>query len=119
LPERSVAFAVLLDAIPESPVIHPGSLSTMPPAIQDVALVVDRKVSAESVRLALFEGAGELLERIELFDRYDKIGEGKVSLGFTLTFRAPDRTLTAEEVSALRLRATELARQRTGAELRS
>ncbi|MFZ9773950.1 MAG: phenylalanine--tRNA ligase subunit beta [Candidatus Nanopelagicaceae bacterium] len=119
LPERSVAFAVLLDAIPESPVIHPGSLSTMPPAIQDVALVVDRKVSAESVRLALVEGAGELLERIELFDRYDKIGEGKVSLGFTLTFRAPDRTLTAEEVSALRLRATELARQRTGAELRS
>ncbi len=119
LPERSVAFAVLLDALAQSPVIHPGELSTMPPAIQDVALVVDGDVSAESVRLALIEGAGELLESIELFDRYDKVGEGKISLAFTLTFRAPDRTLTVEEVNEFRLKATELAKERTGAQLRS
>jgi len=70
-------------------------------------------------RLALIEGAGELLESIELFDRYDKVGEGKISLAFTLTFRAPDRTLTVEEVNEFRLKATELAKERTGAQLRS
>jgi len=118
LPERSVAFAVLIDAIPEASIIHPGALSTMPPAIQDVALLVDENVPAESVRLALQEGAGELLESIVLFDRYEKIGGGKVSLAFTMTFRAPERTLTAEEVNALRKKATDLAAERTGAELR-
>jgi len=118
LPERSVAFAVLIDAIPEAPIIHPGALSTMPPAIQDVALLVDEDVPSESVRLALQEGAGELLESIVLFDRYEKLGGGKVSLAFTMTFRAPERTLAAEEVNALRKKATDFAAERTGAELR-
>ena len=91
----------------------------MPPAIQDVALVVDGNVSAEEVRRALMAGAGEYIEQIELFDRYDKISEGRVSLAFTMTFRAPDRTLTAEEVNQFRQDAVGLARERTGAELRS
>ena len=74
----------------------------MPAAIQDIALVVDQSVSSSDVELALRTGAGELLESITLFDRYDKLGDGKVSLAFTLVFRAADRTLTAEEVSQYR-----------------
>ena len=91
----------------------------MPAALQDVALIVDSDVSAQSVEAALREGAGELLESITLFDRYDKIGEGKISLAFTLTFRAPDRTLISDEVSAMRESATNLAVARCGAVVRT
>jgi len=81
----------------------------MPAALQDVALIVDSTVNASDVEGALREGAGDLLESITLFDRYDKIGDGKISLAFTLVFRAPDHTLTGEEVSAMREAATAVA----------
>ena len=60
-----------------------------------------------------------MLESIELFDRYSQIGEGKVSLAFTLTFRASDRTLTGAEVAQMREAAVEAARIQLGAVLRS
>jgi len=118
LPARSVAFAVILDLIPGGELVKPGKLATMPPAIQDVALVVDASVSAEQVREALKEGAGELLESIELFDRYEKFAPGKISLAFTLTLRAADRTLTSTEISEVRNRAIATAAAQTGAVLR-
>ena len=91
----------------------------MPAAVQDVALIVDAKVSAADVEKALLSGAGDLLESITLFDRYDKIGDGKISLAFTLTFRAIDRTLTGAEVSAMREAAVAAAAKATGAVLRT
>ena len=119
LPERSVAFAVGLSALPESPLVRPSSVGTMPAALQDVALIVDQSVAAADLEAALREGAGDLLESITLFDRYDKIGDGKVSLAFTLVFRAEDRTLTGEEVSAMREAATDLAGKKFGAVVRT
>jgi phenylalanyl-tRNA synthetase beta chain len=91
----------------------------MPAAVQDVALIVDSNIPAAEVQQALEDGAGDLLESISLFDRYDKVGDGKVSLAFTLTFRAADRTLTGEEVSAMREAATSLAGKRFGATVRT
>jgi phenylalanyl-tRNA synthetase beta chain len=119
LPERSVAFAVGLSALPNSEIVRPNRVGTMPAAVQDVALIVDQSVTALDVEKALRSGAGELLESIALFDRYDKIGDGKISLAFTLTFRAPDRTLTGAEVSAMREAAVVAAEKATGAVLRT
>jgi len=119
LPERSVAFAVGLSALPDSDIVRPLRVGTMPAAVQDVALIVDSSVSAQDVESALRAGAGELLESITLFDRYDKIGDGKISLAFTLTFRASDRTLTGTEVSAIREAAVVAAAKATGAVLRT
>ena len=119
LPARSVAFAVALNALPQSQLVRPTYVGTMPAALQDVALIVDSTVSAQTVEAALREGAGELLESITCFDRYDKIGDGKVSLAFTLTFRAPDRTLTGDEVSAMREAATAVASVKCGAVVRT
>ncbi len=118
LPARSVAFALILDLIPSGELVKPGKLATMPPAIQDLALVVDANVPAEAVKKALQDGAGELLERIELFDRYEKFAPGKISLAFTLTLRAADRTLTSTEISEIRARAIAAAEAQTGAVLR-
>ena len=119
LPARSSAFAINLGALPESALVRPHYVGVMPAAVQDVALIVDSTVSAIEVQQALVEGAGELLESINLFDRYDKIGDGKVSLAFTLTFRAENRTLTGDEISAMREAATNLAAKRCGAVVRT
>jgi phenylalanyl-tRNA synthetase beta chain len=91
----------------------------MPAAIQDISLLVDEKITAGEVKKALTEGAGPLLESIELFDRFQKPGEKKISLAFTLTFRAADRTLTSDEVSAAREQAGAMATKRCGATIRS
>ncbi len=119
LPERSVAFAVGLSALPDSELVRPTVVGTMPAALQDVALIIDENISAADLEAALRAGAGDLLESITLFDRYDKIGDGKISLAFTLVFRAQDRTLTGEEVSAMREAATNQAAKSCGAIVRT
>ena len=119
LPQRTSAWAINLDALAPSPLISPRPVGVMPAAVQDVALIVDASVSSGEVEAALRKGAGDLLESITLFDRYDQIGDGKVSLAFTLTWRAPDRTLTGEEVATMREAATREASKATGAILRT
>ena len=119
LPERSVAFAVGLSALPETSLVRPFTVGTMPAALQDVALIVDSTVAAGDVEAALRAGAGNLLESITLFDRYDKLGDGKISLAFSLVFRAQDRTLTGPEVTEAREAAVAEAARRTGAVLRA
>ena len=98
-----------------------------PVATQDVALIVADTVPAAAVGQALAAGAAAaasagdvLLEDLRLFDVYtgDQAGEGRKSLAYTLRFRAPDRTLTAEEASAAREAAVAEAGRRTGAVLR-
>ena len=91
----------------------------MPATIQDVALIVDSKIPAHALESALREGAGELLESITLFDRYEPVGEEKVSLAFTLVFRALDRTITGEEVAGYRESAVQNAATKCGAKLRA
>jgi phenylalanyl-tRNA synthetase beta chain len=100
-------------------------VSGYPPATQDVALIVPEPVPAADVAAALAlgvaeSGAGPLLEDVRLFDVYtgEQAGEGSKSLAYTLRFRAPDRTLTADEVSAARDAAVAAAARRTGAVLR-
>jgi phenylalanyl-tRNA synthetase beta chain len=119
LPERSAAFAVGLSALPDSDLVKPTRVGTMPAAVQDVALIINSDVSAHDVEAALRAGAGDLLESISLFDRYDKVGDGKISLAFTLTFRAEDRTLTGAEVSEMRSAAVASAQKATGAIIRT
>jgi phenylalanyl-tRNA synthetase beta chain len=120
LPRRTCAMEISLDAIPPAPVVQAKRISSFPPALIDVALVVDRAVPAAAVEAALAEGAGELLETVALFDVYesDQVGEGRKSLAYKFTFRAPDRTLTSEEALAARDAAVAAVAARFGATLR-
>ena len=127
LPARTSAMELDLSMIETAaaavgPVQAP-SLSSYPLAVQDVALVVPQSVPAAEVERALVAGAaaGDVrLESLSLFDVYtgDQVGEGRKSLAYTLRFRAPDRTLTAEEASAVRDAAVAEAARQTGAVLR-
>jgi phenylalanyl-tRNA synthetase beta chain len=96
-------------------------ISTFPPVLIDLALVVGEHVPAAEVDEALREGAGSLLESLRLFDVYTgpPVPAGSRSLAYALTLRAPDRTLTSEEATTVRDAAVAAAAGRTGAELRA
>ncbi len=128
LPARTAAMELdfsVVETVADSlgPVQAP-SLSSYPVAVQDVALVVSDSVPADEVERALAAGAAEVsgveLESLKLFDIYagDQVPAGHKSLAYTLRFRAPDRTLTAEEASAARDAAVAEAARRLGAVLR-
>ena len=83
------------------------SFSTFPPAIKDLALVVDSSEPAETVRAKVEEiasGVGKekfAVDPVQIFDLFEGKGlpEGKKSLALTLRFRAPDRTLGEKELN--------------------
>ncbi|WP_018657978.1 phenylalanine--tRNA ligase subunit beta [Actinomadura flavalba] len=120
LPPRACAMELELRGLDEPGLPRAPHVSTYPVATQDVALTVPADVPAASVESSLRAGAGELLESLRLFDVYtgEQVGEGHKSLAYTLRFRAPDRTLTAEETTAARDAAVAVVSERTGATLR-
>ena len=121
LPARTCAMEIDVTALPTDELFPAPVLSAFPALHQDIALIVDESTPAEEVRKVVEEGAGELLEAVELFDvfRGEQLGEDKKSLAFKLIFRADDRTLTDEEANEHRLAAAELVKQRLGAEMRA
>ena len=94
---------------------------TYPPVLEDLAVVVDETVTAAEVEEVLRQGGGAYLSKICLFDifRGRQVGEGKKSLAFSLTYIAPDRTLTDKEVGKIRKKIVYLLDQELGAALRS
>jgi phenylalanyl-tRNA synthetase beta chain len=79
-------------------------VTTFPAALRDIAVVVPEEVPAERVRETVLEAGGELLRSARVFDLYqgEQLGEGRKSLALSLELRAADRTLTDEEVDAVR-----------------
>jgi phenylalanyl-tRNA synthetase beta chain len=79
-------------------------VTSFPAVQQDLAVIVEEDVPAAQVREAVLSGGGELLRSARVFDLYrgEQVGDGRKSLALRLTFRAPDRTLTDEEVAGLR-----------------
>jgi phenylalanyl-tRNA synthetase beta chain len=120
IPRRTCAMELDLDAVPLPGTTPAPAISNFPPALIDLALVVPADVPAAAVEEAIVDGAGALLESVRLFDVYtgEQVGSGRRSLAYKLTFRAPDRTLTAEEAVAARDGAVAAAAERYGATLR-
>ena len=122
LPPRTSAMELrldyLLDAAPEE--LTAPLISPFPPASFDLALVVAAATPAAAVAAAVRDGAGTLLEALRLFDVYsgEQLGEGRKSLAFAVRLRAPDRTLTADEVAQVRAAALAEAARRCDATLR-
>jgi phenylalanyl-tRNA synthetase beta chain len=122
--ERTVAafeidLRVLADAA--QPVRVYRDVISYPAVRQDIAVVVADDVSAARVLALVRESAGALLSQAEAFDVYrgDQIDPDHVSLALRLEFRAPDRTLTDDEVAVVRERITAALRDELGGELRA
>jgi phenylalanyl-tRNA synthetase beta chain len=74
------------------------------PAVRrDVAVVAPVDLPQAAVQAAITDSIGAYLEEAELFDVYEgpPLPAGKRNLAYALTFRAPDRTLTGDEVDVL------------------
>jgi len=121
LPARTCAVELDLDAFGRPLPARAPVISTYPPVLLDVALVVAADVPVVDVQRAIEAGAGGLLESARLFDVYvdpERLGPGVKSVAFALRFRAPDRTLTLEEATAARDAAIGRAGELHGARLR-
>ncbi|HTJ74722.1 MAG TPA: hypothetical protein VL337_05100, partial [Acidimicrobiales bacterium] len=94
-------------ASPRHPAVY-RPVSRFPSADIDLAFVVDDGTPAAAVEHTLCRAAGDLLERIELFDvfRGPQLPGGR-SLAWRLRFSSLDHTLTEDELTALRLRCIE------------
>ena len=86
-------------------------LPRYPSIVRDLAVTVDAALPAATVRGTIRSAAPEALRQVREFDRYagEGVPQGRVSLAFRLTFRAPDRTLTDTEIEqAMRVIVTRL-----------
>ncbi|HWO16894.1 MAG TPA: hypothetical protein VNM89_09315, partial [Solirubrobacterales bacterium] len=95
-------------------------VTAFPAVYQDLAAVVPDDVTAAAVRAAVLAGGGELLRVARVFDLYEgeQLEAGHRSLALRLEFRAPDRTLTDEEVAGARA-AIEAELKKIGGTLRA
>ena len=95
-------------------------ISRFPAVLEDMALVVDADLPAQTVEETIRAAGGELLQHVALFDLYqgEQIPTGKKSLAYALTFQAADRSLTEDEVLQLYQRIQQHAAAVLGAEPR-
>jgi phenylalanyl-tRNA synthetase beta chain len=117
LSELDLVHLIAYGFLPRQEVIAPPRY---PAVRRDLALVVDRDVSAARVIAAIRESAPLLLESVEVFDVYEggTIAPGKKSMALACRYRGKDRTLTDEEVNRTHGELIERVRRGLGAELR-
>jgi phenylalanyl-tRNA synthetase beta chain len=115
----SLDMTELLNLIPR--VFDVAPVPAYPPVLEDIAVVVDEAIPAEKVASLIRQTGGKLVREVRLFDvfRGERIGAGKKSLAYSLTYQAPDRTLTDGESAQVRNRIVRRLEQELGAKLRS
>jgi phenylalanyl-tRNA synthetase beta chain len=122
LPAPVFAAELSLTALAALPPVVPRyqALPRFPAVQRDLALVVPSDVTAGEVEAAIRGMNLPLLTRLALFDVYtgEQIGKGRRSLAWSLTFQAPDRTLTDKEVNDLHARIVRELGRRFPAEIR-
>ena len=101
--DRAAAFELDADALAEVSGAVRGyqDVTSFPAVLQDLDVVASEDVSAARIEAAVRAGGGELLRSTHVFDVYtgEQVAEGSRSLTLRLEFRAPDRTLTDQEVA--------------------
>ena len=96
-------------------------LSNYPAMVEDIAVIVPEEVSAAALEAAIRQAGGKLLVNVRLFDvfRGEKLGLGKKSMAYQLTYQAFDRTLTDKDAATIRNRIVRALEREFGAVLRS
>ncbi|RJP49345.1 MAG: phenylalanine--tRNA ligase subunit beta [Anaerolineaceae bacterium] len=96
-------------------------VAEFPPVYEDIAVIVDETVPAARVEGLIRQTGGKTVTDVRLFDVYrdEKIGAGKKSLAYSLTYQSPDKTLTDAEAAAIRNKIVKRLEQEVKAKLRS
>jgi len=97
------------------------SISSYPFMVEDIALIVPEETPAAALQASIIQAGGKLLVNARLFDIYrgEKLGEGKKSMAYQLTYQAQDRTLTDKDAETIRNRIVRALAKEYGAVLRS
>jgi phenylalanyl-tRNA synthetase beta chain len=95
-------------------------VADVPPVLEDIAVIVDESVPAELIASLIKQTGGKTVTRVHLFDVYrdEKIGAGKKSLAYSLTYQS-DKTMTDAEAAAIRTKIVKRLEHEVGAKLRS
>jgi len=110
-----------LDALfSASPNYEVKPVADVPPVLEDIALILDEAVPASKVEALIRQTGGKVLTNVKLFDVYrdEKIGAGKKSLAYSLTYQS-DKTMTDAEAAAIRKKIVKRLEHEVGAKLRS
>jgi len=123
--DRCAWLSIRLDLVIEAAISAQGTpyqpVSTFPSSDVDLAFVVAEEVQASAIETTLRDAAGEELQSLRLFDvfRSEQLDEGARSLAFSLRLQANDKTMTDEEVGAVRQRCIEAVESTHQAMLRA
>jgi phenylalanyl-tRNA synthetase beta chain len=92
----------------------------VPPVLEDIAVIVDESLPAERIASLIKQTGGRIVTNVRLFDVYrdEKIGVGKKSLAYSLTYQS-DKTMTDAEAAAIRNKIVKRLEHEVGAKLRS
>jgi phenylalanyl-tRNA synthetase beta chain len=109
----------MIACIPERYDFEP--LPVYPPVLEDLAIVVEDQLPAARVEQTIQKAGGEIVTAMQLFDVYrgEAIGQGKKSLAYAITYQAPDRTLTDNEVAMVRQQIIQSLKEEINASIRS
>jgi len=128
--KSSASSSVLVAELNADRLLHKGAsakkfreLDRYPSITRDIAMIVPEKLTHAEILRGIEEPAEPLLESMQLFDLFttkegaDPTGSGK-SLAYRLTYRAKNRTLTNEEVTAAHAKIRERLKRELGVTLR-
>jgi phenylalanyl-tRNA synthetase alpha chain len=71
---------------------------------RDISFIVQKGFVPNDYFDLVRDVGGDLVEEVSLIDKYEnatKLGEGKVSYSYRITYRSIERTLTGDEITAL------------------
>jgi phenylalanyl-tRNA synthetase beta chain len=94
-----------------------------PATSRDIAMLAPLTLKHEAIAATLAKAKEPLLAGVELFDVFTdasgaKVPSDKKSLAYSLTYRSPERTLTADEVNAVHTKLKERLKAELGVALR-
>lgn len=119
---RAYVAEVDLEALMELevPIYGIRELPKYPAVSRDLAVVVAETAGAGTILESIRRAGGKILEDVTLFDVYRdaRLGEGKKSLAYAITFRAADRTLTDAEIGSAMEKVLKAVEKEFGAEIR-
>jgi phenylalanyl-tRNA synthetase beta chain len=96
-------------------------LPKFPPVHRDLCVVVEAGVPWAELRKSAASAAGDLAESVEFRSEYrgEQVAANCKAVAFTVTLRAPDRTLTGSEADGAMAAVAGALKEQFGAELRA
>ena len=95
-------------------------INPYPAVRRDLALVVDKDVTYDTLEKIGYKYASKLLKQVSLFDVFEgtALGEGKKSYALNFVLQSADRTLTDEEINKTMNKLVSAYEREVGAKLR-